>query len=187
MAAVAGRTRWPSRRRARTPGGVPLKRGPAARYPEMAMKLSLGRLPWYAQSARSSSWPGRVSARSGARYAAPAGGLAERRTARDPERGNRSRSCGGTSASGIPPPGRHRTSAARSSPGRAARRTRRGELLRRVQAMATQSNLTILGFTPRQSPRGDARRVAHRAAVRGLTTTWAPFSSGSADSRASST
>ena len=41
------------------------------------------------------------------------------------------------------------------------------DLLRRVQAMATQSNLTILGFTPQAvAQEADARRVADRAAAR---------------------
>ena len=114
------------------------------------MKLSLGRLPWYAQvgafvvlagAGVGAFWDG---------YAAPAGrGLAERGTQLETLKGEIDR---GLAAARQLPEFRRQlaTEQAQLDRLRVVLPEERdvAELLRRVQAMATQSNLTILGFTP---------------------------------------
>jgi type IV pilus assembly protein PilO len=114
------------------------------------MKLSLGRLPWYAQIGAFVVLAGAGVGAFWYGYAAPAGeSLAERRTQLETLKGEIDR---GLAAARQLPEFRRQlaTEQAQLDRLRVVLPEERdvAELLRRVQAMATQSNLTILGFTP---------------------------------------
>ncbi|HEX2462213.1 MAG TPA: type 4a pilus biogenesis protein PilO [Vicinamibacterales bacterium] len=114
------------------------------------MKLSLGRLPWYAQIGAFVVLAGAGVGAFWYGYAAPAGAsLAERRTQLETLKGEIDR---GLAAARQLPEFRRQlaTEQAQLDRLRVVLPEERdvAELLRRVQAMATQSNLTILGFTP---------------------------------------
>jgi type IV pilus assembly protein PilO len=114
------------------------------------MKLSLGRLPWYAQIGAFVVLAGAGVAAFWYGYAGPAEeSLAERRTQLQTLKGEIDR---GLAAARQLPEFRRQlaTEQAQLDRLRVVLPEERdvAELLRRVQAMATQSNLTILGFTP---------------------------------------
>jgi type IV pilus assembly protein PilO len=114
------------------------------------MKLSLGRLPWYAQIGAFVVLAGAGVGAFWYGYAGPAEeSLAERRTQLQTLKGEIDR---GLAAARQLPEFRRQlaTEQAQLDRLRVVLPEERdvAELLRRVQAMATQSNLTILGFTP---------------------------------------
>ena len=160
----------------------------------MAMNLSLSKLPWYAQLGAFVA----LSLGGGRRLLELLRAARRRQTSTQREaqlatvqRRHRARPRRRRAAAGVPPRGRRSLEAQldrlRAGAARGDRTSR--DLLRRVQAMATQSNLTIRGFTPQAvATQADARRVADRpAARRHLSRPRARSSSGSASSRASST
>jgi type IV pilus assembly protein PilO len=114
------------------------------------MKLNLGRLPWYAQIGAFVVLAGAGVGAFWYGYAGPAEeSLAERRTQLQTLKGEIDR---GLAAARQLPEFRRQlaTEQAQLDRLRVVLPEERdvAELLRRVQAMATQSNLTILGFTP---------------------------------------
>jgi type IV pilus assembly protein PilO len=114
------------------------------------MNLSLSRLPWYAQVGAFVVLAGAGVGAFWYGYARPAGeSLAERRTQLETLKGEIDR---GLAAARQLPEFRRQlvTEQAQLDRLRVVLPEERdvAELLRRVQAMATQSNLTILGFTP---------------------------------------
>jgi type IV pilus assembly protein PilO len=114
------------------------------------MKLSLGRLPWYAQVGAFVVLSGAGVGAFWYGYARTAGeSLAERRTQLETLKGEIDR---GLAAARQLPEFRRQlaTEQAQLDRLRVVLPEERdvAELLRRVQAMATESNLTILGFTP---------------------------------------
>jgi type IV pilus assembly protein PilO len=116
----------------------------------MAMNLSLSRLPWYAQVGAFVVLSGAGVGAFWYGYARPADeSLAERRTQLDTLKGEIDR---GLAAARQLPEFRRQlaTEQAQLNRLRVVLPEERdvAELLRRVQAMATESNLTILGFSP---------------------------------------
>jgi type IV pilus assembly protein PilO len=116
----------------------------------MAMNLSLGRLPWYAQVGAFVVLAGAGVGAFWYGYARPAGeSLAERRTQLETLKGEIDR---GLAAARQLPEFRRQLASEQAQLDRLRvvlpEERDVAELLRRVQAMATQSNLTILGFTP---------------------------------------